>query len=57
MNAPSVLITGASGFVGEALVFRLLVDKKFSPIAAVRGPTRFHGLCPIESFNLADARA
>jgi nucleoside-diphosphate-sugar epimerase len=57
MNSPSVLITGASGFVGEALVFRLLVDMKFSPIAAVRGSTRFHGLCPIESFNLADARA
>jgi len=57
VNSPSVLITGASGFVGEAIVFRLLVDKKFNPIAAVRGFTRLHGLCPIEPFNLADASA
>ncbi|MGH8333324.1 MAG: NAD-dependent dehydratase, partial [Pseudomonas fluorescens] len=39
MTAPKVLVTGASGFVGEALVFRLLVDKQFCPIAAARGAT------------------
>ncbi|WP_269137596.1 UDP-glucose 4-epimerase family protein [Pseudomonas sp. PGPR40] len=57
VRVPSVLVTGANGFVGEALVFRLLIDKKFSPIAAVRGTTRLHGLCPVMSFNLVDGRA
>ncbi|MDR8365326.1 SDR family oxidoreductase [Pseudomonas sp. JL3] len=52
MTTPKVLVTGASGFVGEALVFRLLVDKKFSPIAAARGATRLHGLCPVVPFDL-----
>lgn len=52
MNAPKVWITGASGFVGEALVLRLLVGKKFAPVAAVRGATRLQGLCPIARFEL-----
>ncbi|MNJ19951.1 SDR family oxidoreductase [Pseudomonas alkylphenolica] len=56
MNAPKVLVTGANGFVGEALVFRLLVDNKFIPIAAARGATRFHGLCPVVPFNLTHAK-
>jgi nucleoside-diphosphate-sugar epimerase len=56
MTAPKVLVTGASGFVGEALVFRLLVDKKFSPIAAARGATRLHGLCPVVPFDLTHAK-
>ncbi|MGF6329457.1 nucleoside-diphosphate-sugar epimerase [Pseudomonas sp. BS3782 TE3695] len=56
MTAPKVLVTGASGFVGEALVFRLLVDKKFSPIAAARGAKRLHGLCPVVSFDLTHAK-
>ena len=55
MTAPKVLVTGASGFVGEALVFRLLVNKKFSPIAAARGATRLHGLCPVVPFDLTHA--
>lgn len=55
MNAPKVLVTGASGFVGEALVFRLLVDQQFCPIAAARGVTRLHGLCPVVPFDLAHA--
>ncbi|WP_213939892.1 SDR family oxidoreductase [Pseudomonas sp. dw_612] len=57
MTAPKVLITGASGFVGEALVFRLLVDRKFVPIAAVRGSTRLHGLCPVLPFDLNHVQA
>src|SRR5450830_1395672 len=57
MTAPKVLVTGASGFVGEAVVFRLLVDRKFCPIAAARGTTRFHGLCPVWTFDLALANA
>ncbi|MGJ7514099.1 UDP-glucose 4-epimerase family protein [Pseudomonas baetica] len=56
MKAPKVLVTGASGFVGEALVFRLLVDKKFNPIAAARGASRLHGLCPVLPLNLTHAK-
>ncbi|WP_323165108.1 SDR family oxidoreductase [Pseudomonas atacamensis] len=47
-----VLVTGASGFVGEAVVFRLLLDKAFAPIAAVRTNTRLNGLCPVVPFDL-----
>lgn len=56
MTAPKVLVTGAGGFVGEAVVFRLLVDKKFYAIAAVRGATRLQGLCSVQIFNLTDAQ-
>ncbi|MGF6457951.1 UDP-glucose 4-epimerase family protein [Pseudomonas frederiksbergensis] len=56
MNAPRILVTGGSGLVGEALVFRLLVDKTFTVIAAVRGATRLHGLCAVEFFDLAQPR-
>lgn len=52
MNAPKVWVTGASGFVGEALVLRLLLGQKFAPVAAVRGATRLLGLCPIARFEL-----
>ena len=57
MTALKVLVTGASGFVGEAVVFRLLVDKTFYPIAAARGATRLHGLCPVQPFDLIHAKA
>ena len=56
MTALKVLVTGASGFVGEAVVFKLLVDKKFYPIAAARGTTRLHGLCPVQPFNLTHTK-
>lgn len=56
MTAPTVLVTGASGFVGEAMVFRLLLDKKFVPIAAARGTTRLRGLCRVEPFDLTDPK-
>jgi len=56
MTALKVLVTGASGFVGEAVVFKLLVDKKFHPIAAARGTTRLHGLCPVQPFNLTHTK-
>lgn len=52
MSAPRVLVTGATGFVGEAVVFRLLRDKVFAPVAAVRGETRLAGLCPVVAFAL-----
>jgi nucleoside-diphosphate-sugar epimerase len=52
MSASRVLVTGATGFVGEALVFRLLRDKVFTPVAAVRGETRLAGLCPVVAFGL-----
>jgi nucleoside-diphosphate-sugar epimerase len=54
MTGPKILVTGASGFVGEALVFRLLVDKKYCPIAAVRSETRLGGLCSVQMFDLLD---
>lgn len=47
MNSPHVLVTGASGFVGEAVVMRLLLDQKFTPVAAVRSVSRLAGLCRV----------
>ena len=44
MNNTSVLVTGATGFVGEAVLLRLLLDRKFVPVAAVRGASRFAGI-------------
>lgn len=54
MSAIRVVVTGASGFVGEAVVFRLLRDRKFIPVAAVRGSTRLSGLCSVLPLNLDD---
>jgi len=54
MKGPRVLVTGATGFVGEAIVFRLLLDKLFTPVAAVRGETRLSGLCSVVPFDLSD---
>ncbi|MDD1009915.1 SDR family oxidoreductase [Pseudomonas shahriarae] len=55
MNEPHVLVTGATGLVGEAVVFRLLRDRKFAPIAAVRSESRLSGLCRVVPFDLDDA--
>ncbi|WLG88973.1 UDP-glucose 4-epimerase family protein [Pseudomonas cucumis] len=57
MISRRVLVTGATGFVGEALVLRLLLDGLFVPVAAVRGQTRLLGLCPVVTFELAKAGA
>jgi len=57
MNAPRVLVTGARGFVGEAVVFRLLLDRRFIPVAATRGETRLKGLCSIVLLDLAGRNA
>lgn len=57
MTAPRVLVTGASGLVGEALVFRLLLDGKFEPVATARGATRLHGLCTVVPFELTGDQA
>ncbi|ABA75791.1 MULTISPECIES: UDP-glucose 4-epimerase family protein [Pseudomonas] len=57
MNMPRVLVTGARGFVGEAVVFRLLLDRRVVPVAAARGETRLKGLCPIVSLELGDQAA
>lgn len=53
MNTPKVLVTGAGGFVGEALVFRLLLDKRFTPVATARSSTRLSGLCSVRPLDLA----
>ncbi|VEF12189.1 NAD-dependent epimerase/dehydratase [Pseudomonas fluorescens] len=52
MKGARVLVTGATGFVGEAVVFRLLLDKIYAPVAAVRGETRLSGLCDVVPFDL-----
>jgi nucleoside-diphosphate-sugar epimerase len=54
MIGAKVLVTGAAGFVGEGLIFRLLLDRRYRPIAAARGQTRLLGLCPVQSFDLLD---
>ena len=48
-----VFVTGASGFVGEALVYRLLQQKDRLTIAGVRGKSRLKGSCPLVHFDLA----
>lgn len=57
MTFPKILVTGASGFVGEAVIFRLLVDKKFYPIAVARKPTRLCGLCQVQLFDLSNSKS
>ncbi|WP_432219747.1 UDP-glucose 4-epimerase family protein [Pseudomonas kribbensis] len=52
MPKPSIFVSGASGFVGQRLVMRLLLDKKYTPIAATRRATQLQGLCPTVSFDM-----
>lgn len=54
MPSMKVMVTGASGFVGEAVVFRLLREKRFTPVAAVRHATRLNGLCPVALLDLVN---
>lgn len=49
---PRVLVSGATGFVGQRLVMRLLLDKQYVPIAAARRAAPLQGLCPVVSFDL-----
>lgn len=57
MTSPKILVTGGSGFVGEALIFRILMDKRFTPIAATRKATKLLGLCRVVSFDLSTPRS
>ncbi len=57
MKASRVFVTGATGFVGEAVVYRLLLDKVYEPIAAVRSETRLSGLCDVVPFALDEGVA
>jgi nucleoside-diphosphate-sugar epimerase len=52
-----VLVTGATGFVGEALVFRLLEDERFTPVAAMRDRAKLRVPCQliIDDFDLLEA--
>ncbi|WP_131671658.1 UDP-glucose 4-epimerase family protein [Pseudomonas parakoreensis] len=54
MTKRRVLVTGATGFVGEAVVFRMLLDRAYAPVAAVRGKTRLSGLCDVVPFDLSE---
>jgi len=54
MKASKVVVTGAGGFVGEALIGRLLLDGEFLPIAAARGTTRLADRCPVVSLDLSE---
>lgn len=53
MTKRRVLVTGATGFVGEAVVFRMLLDKAYAPVAAVRGESRLNGLCDVVPLDLS----
>jgi len=55
MSQPKVLVTGATGFVGEAIVFKLLVGKSFTPVAAVRAESRLKGLCKTVSWEMGSS--
>jgi nucleoside-diphosphate-sugar epimerase len=57
MSLPKVLVTGAGGFIGEAVVLKLLLDRHFVPVAAARGVTSLHGLCSVIPFDLVDPGA
>jgi nucleoside-diphosphate-sugar epimerase len=54
MNNAIVMVTGATGFVGEAVLLRLLLDRKFAPVAAIRGASRFAGLCKVVPLSLGE---
>lgn len=54
MTTLKVLVTGASGFVGGALLSRLMVEEAFTPIAVVRNAKCFRGACEVQSFDLCD---
>ncbi|SEN06169.1 hypothetical protein SAMN04487857_109106 [Pseudomonas sp. ok272] len=43
MTVSKVLVTEASGYIGEALVFGQLVGKELKPIAAVRALPGYMG--------------
>lgn len=52
MTSLKVLVTGASGFVGKALVFHLLGDKRFTPVAAMRDSARLRAPCSVVEYDL-----
>jgi len=52
VSSPVVLVTGASGMVGKALISKLLASNDFSPIAAVRDISNIKVDCPVVYFDL-----
>ncbi|AZV28309.1 NAD-dependent dehydratase [Pseudomonas syringae] len=56
MTSRRVLVTGATGFVGEAVVLRLLRDRVIAPVAAVRGASRLSGLCSTVFIDLSSSK-
>ncbi|WP_447786619.1 UDP-glucose 4-epimerase family protein [Pseudomonas germanica] len=56
MISQRVLVTGATGFVGKAVVLRMLHDRVLAPVAAVRGASCLSGLCPVLICDLSSPK-
>ncbi|WP_434629364.1 SDR family oxidoreductase [Pseudomonas sp. Z1-29] len=54
MSVSKILVTGANGFIGKALVSRLLADRQYAVIGATRDKTPANAQCQFERLDLTD---